>query len=34
MFDEDYKVKGQIEAFLKIKIDNQRYIQGSSKEKR
>lgn len=34
MFDEDYKVKGQIEAFLKIKIDNQRYIQGSSREKR
>lgn len=34
MFDEDYKVKSQIEAFLKIKIDNQRYIQGSSQEKR
>ena len=34
MFDEDYKVKSQIEAFLKIKIGNQRYIQGSSHEKR
>ena len=34
MFDEDYKVKSQIEAFLKIKIGNQRYIQGSSQEKR
>ncbi len=34
MFDEDYKVKSQIEAFLKIKIGDQRYIQGSSQEKR
>ena len=33
MFDEDYKVKSQLEAFLKIKIGNQLYIQGSSKEK-
>lgn len=34
MFDENYKVKSQIESFLKIKIGNQRFIQGSSQEKR